>query len=161
MTRILFDLDGTCNKFYDEPNWLEDLNNERTRPYLNAAPMEDIAVLNGILAALQAMGHDVRVCSWCAMGATREYDKAVRRAKKRWLAKHLPSIDRTHIVRYGTPKKEFGYGCEAILFDDDEKVREEFEGTGKDGNTRTAYAPEDIFKVCAGLLSKALEVYND
>jgi hypothetical protein len=51
-----------------------------------------------------------------------------------WLAKHLPSVewDRISIVEYGTPKENF---CETpfdILFDDEEKNRENWNGIAFD-----------------------------
>lgn len=160
MARILFDMDGTIADLYSVDNWLEDLNNERTRPYLNAEPMGDMALLDSILYGLQQMGHEVEIVSWSAMDASKEYNKRIRRVKCQWVKRYLPSIETIHVVKYGTPKKEFGYGCECILFDDNAEVRAAFEGKGTKGNTRTAYEPSDIIAVCMAMLKETVEARN-
>ena len=58
--------------------------------------------------------------------ATKEYNKAVTKAKKNWLAKYNFPYDEIHCVKYGTTKAN----CTRhkadfqILFDDNKKVRD-------------------------------------
>ena len=49
---LVFDMDGTLANLYNEPNWLEDLQNGNARPYENAQPlvnMEDLAIILNLL----------------------------------------------------------------------------------------------------------------
>lgn len=54
--------------------------------------------------------------------------------KKAWLEKHLPSVvwDRITIVPYGTPKEMFCNNPLDILFDDEEKNRNNWTGRAYD-----------------------------
>ena len=131
---INFDLDGTLNRFYEVDNWLEMLIAEDITPYAIAKPAMRFNVLARMLNKLQRNGYKLAVISWLAKGATAEYDEKVTNAKMEWLAKHLPSVhwDNINIVEYGTPKENF---CETpfdILFDDEEKNRENWNGIAFD-----------------------------
>ena len=88
----------------------------------------------------QRNGEKIAVITWTAKAASRDYEERTAKAKRKWLAKHLPSVkwDKIIIVPYGTPKTECGEG---ILFDDNEKIRAAW-GEG-------AYTPNEIFKVLA------------
>jgi hypothetical protein len=88
----------------------------------------------------QNEGAKVGIISWLSKTATEDYNKAVEKAKRKWLKKHLKSVDfdEVYIVPYGTPKstvvKHIG-----ILFDDEEPNRKEWRGN--------AYPPEKIFEI--------------
>jgi hypothetical protein len=60
------------------------------------------------------------------MNTTREYDKAVRTAKKNWLDNFGFPYDELHLVKYGTTKANCTrkLGGTQILIDDNAKVRE-------------------------------------
>ena len=71
-----------------------------------------------------------------AKNADADYNERVTNAKLEWLANHLPSVvwDRISIVPYGTPKETF---CETpldILFDDELKNRDNWDGIAYDVN---------------------------
>ena len=61
--------------------------------------------------------------------------------KKEWLKQHLPSVrwDRINIVPYGTPKQNFCFAPDDILFDDETPNREKW--TGK------AYRETEILEI--------------
>ena len=42
---IYFDMDGTIANFYGVDGWLDDLINERTRPYAQARPLVNMNAL--------------------------------------------------------------------------------------------------------------------
>ncbi len=138
---INFDLDGTLADLYGVPNWLEMLTNHIETPYAVAPPLVRLCTLARMLNKLQRNGYKIAVLSWLAKGSNADYDKRVTTAKMEWLANHLPSVewDRITIVEYGTPKENF---CETpldILFDDEEKNRENWNGI--------AFGVEDIIGV--------------
>lgn len=139
---INFDMDGTIADLYGVDNWLSDLISYNPRPYEVAKPLINMSVLARILNKLQRKGYTINVISWLSKNSTADYDKAVTKAKKKWLATHLKSVDfdNIYIVPYGTPKHTIASG---ILFDDEEPNRTKW-GEG-------AYGVDDIIEVLKGL----------
>ena len=122
---LVFDMDGTIANFYGVDGWLNDLQNENTRPYDIAEPLYDMEILNAILDVLRLQGWKIAVTTWLAKGATKAYDDMVRKAKIEWLAKYGFQYDEIHLVKYGTTKanctrKNGGY---QILVDDNAQIR--------------------------------------
>ena len=142
---IYFDLDGTLADLYAVENWLEMLEANNPYPYQAAEPMADLRLLARLLNKAQREGHAIGIVSWLSKSGTQEYNEEVRRAKRRWLATHLPSVDwdEVHMVRYGTPKWSVVQDQTGILFDDEEKNRRLWRGE--------AYEPKDIFEVLKSL----------
>ena len=105
--RICFDMDGTIANLYGVD--------------AQAKVLLNMNVLARILNNLQKRGYEIGIISWLAKGSTAEYDKAVTRAKKKWLAQHLKSVqfDFVEIVAYGTDKNIVATGEADILFDDE------------------------------------------
>lgn len=138
---IYFDLDGTVADLYGVDGWLADLEAKRVRPYEEARPMHNMNTLAKAIHKAQKSGVKVGVISWLSKTATEDYNKAVTKAKRKWLKKHLKSVDfdEIHIVPYGTPKSEVAQSI-GILFDDEERNRAEW-------NKGRAYPPEKIFEV--------------
>ena len=131
---INFDMDGTIANLYGVENWLDYLIAEDTTPYEIAVPLLRLSALAKRINNLQRKGYEIAIISWLSKEATAEYDKAVTEAKLAWLAKHLPSVhwDRIIIVPYGTPKQNF---CESpldVLFDDEQRNRDNWTGRAYD-----------------------------
>lgn len=120
---INFDMDGTFVDLYGVENWLDDLINERTRPYDEAKPLVNLSVFARLVNRLQAQGYEINVISWTSKNSTKEYHDAVVAAKVAWLKKHLRSVhwNNLMIVKYGTPKNTLSEG---YLFDDEARNRE-------------------------------------
>lgn len=139
---IFFDMDGTIADLYGVDGWLSDLRAERVRPYAEARPLVNFSALARMLNRLTARGFSVNIISWTARGGSKEYNERVAEVKRKWLAKHLPSVDfdRIEIVPYGTPKSTCGRG---ILFDDEQRNLDEW-GEG-------AHDASEIFAVLRGL----------
>ena len=127
MTKMLvFDMDGTIANLYGVNGWLEDLRAENTRPYDEAEPLYNMEDLVNILHKLQTLGWLICVITWLAKDASKEYNKAVTKAKKEWLKKYNFPYDEIHCVKYGRTKadctrKKGGF---QILIDDNKKVRD-------------------------------------
>lgn len=128
---ITVDMDGTFVDLYGVEGWLDDLIAEKVRPYAVARPLINLSSFARALNRLQRAGWKIMVVSWTSRGGSDEYNKAVADTKKKWLARHLPSVnfDEIHIIKYGTPKSLYGEG---ILFDDEEKNRIEWPGKSYD-----------------------------
>lgn len=126
MKMLVFDMDGTIADLYGVDGWLDDLHNENTRPYDDARPLYNMDELTELLHTLKAIGWSICVTTWLAKDATKEYNKAVTKVKKAWLAKYRFPYDEIHCVKYGTTKanctrKKGGF---QILIDDNKKVRD-------------------------------------
>ena len=129
-------MDGTIADLYGVENWLDYLIASDALPYEIAKPLIRLNALARILNRLQKQGYKVGVISWLAKNSNTAYDEKVTRAKKEWLKKHLASVnfDEIHIVKYGTPKQTFAKTENDILFDDEEKNRNDWTGKAFDVN---------------------------
>lgn len=149
---ICFDLDGSIVNFYAVPHWLEMLRASDPTPYEVAEPMWDMVVLADVLRRLQTLGLVISIVTWLSKDSTPTYDEEVRRAKREWLDRYGFPYDHFHGVKYGATKadsvrKRLHDGEEAILFDDNAKVREGWHlGATHDPTT------EDIIEVLNGLM---------
>lgn len=127
MTRkvLVFDLDNTLNKFAEVDGWLDDIHNESVRPYLEAEPKYDMVYFCKLIERLQFNGWMICITTWLAGGASKEYDNAVRKAKKEWLEMWGMPYDKLSMVKYGRTKADSTrkLGGYQILFDDNEKIR--------------------------------------
>ena len=123
---LVFDMDGTIANLYGVENWLADLRAYNPRPYEVAQPMYDMETLVMLLEVLKCQGWKIVVTSWLSMDSTKEYDRAVRIAKREWLERYNFPFDEIHLVKYGTTKANCTrhLGGYQILVDDNEKVRQ-------------------------------------
>ena len=124
-TTIFFDLDGTVYPLYQQPAWLDRIT---TLADPSVYAVEDTLVsavkLNETLIALVHAGYSIGVISWLAGGASPEYAKASRTAKREYVKKFLPMVTEMHIVAFGTPKhRTIRNNPAAILVDDNAEVR--------------------------------------
>lgn len=118
---IYFDLDGTITDLYGFNDWLTYLQNEQTDPYTEAGLLVDGEQFSNFLAAGKAAGVLFGVISWGAKNASKDYQKAIRRAKIDWLKKNnlLQYFSELHIVKYGTPKNRVAKNRTGVLIDDE------------------------------------------
>ena len=131
---INFDMDGTIADLYANPNWLPMLRAFDPTPYATAKPLLRLNTLARKLNELQKQGYEIAVISWLSKESNPAYDELVTATKKAWLAKHLPSVkwDRITIVPYGTPKENFCGNPLDVLFDDEERNRNNWTGRAYD-----------------------------
>ena len=143
---IFFDMDGTIVDLYSVPDWLLKLRNNDASPYEEAMSLLRLNSTARLLNALQKNGVRIGIITWLSKNSNPVYDRAIRRAKRRWLARHLGSVDwdEIHMVKYGTPKTKFRKAANDILFDDVEEIREKW--------GERAYSPEEIFSVLKNLM---------
>jgi phenylpropionate dioxygenase-like ring-hydroxylating dioxygenase large terminal subunit len=127
--KINFDMDGTLVNLYGVEDWLKKLVAEDETPYIDAKPCIDLRVFAIMINRLKRNGYEIGVISWLSKKGSPDYNRRVTKAKLEWLQKHLPSVewDSIEIVPYGTQKERFNMGGD-ILFDDEQKNREEWTG---------------------------------
>lgn len=118
---IYFDLDGTIADLYGFSGWLDCLQNEQTTPYTKAGLLVDGEQFRNFLVAGKAAGVLFGVISWGAKNASKDYQKAIRRAKIEWLKKNnlLEYFSELHVVKYGTPKNRAAKNRTGVLIDDE------------------------------------------
>ena len=131
---INFDMDGTIADLYGVNGWLACLEAEDTFPYEMAKPLLNLSALAKRLNNLQRKGHRIAIISWLSKSGSEEYNEAVTMAKLDWLAEHLPSVhwDEIIIVPYGTPKQNYCMSTYDILFDDEARNRNNWNGVAHD-----------------------------
>jgi len=139
---ICFDLDGTLVDLYNVPNWLEMLRAYDPTPYQTAEPLVDMAELGCLLRSLQNCGINVAVITWLSKEPNKQYDDEVRKAKRAWLKSYGFPLDSLRCVAYGTPKHKveaarLAADEEALIFDDDARVRRDWDLGGAIDPTTT------------------------
>lgn len=161
MPAIYFDMDGTLVDFYGVDGWLNYIHNEDTTPYDCAVPLIDTSYLSILLSQLKNTGYTLGIISWSAKNGTKEYNKAVRASKLKWIKKYFGSLfDEFHVVKYGTRKDSVAKIKDGILFDDDANVRAKWRGTAYDATDILTEINRlvNIFNTNAEeLIAKALE----
>lgn len=131
---VYLDMDGTIADLYGVEGWLDCLIASDTLPYEIAKPLIRLSALARILNRLQKQGYRIGIISWLSKSGSTEYNEAVTEAKLEWLSKHLASVnfDEINIVPYGTPKQNFSKSASDILFDDEAKNRQNWNGQAFD-----------------------------
>lgn len=139
--KICFDMDGTIADLYSVENWLEYLIAENVKPYKIAKPLVNMNTLARRLNNLQRKGYEIGVISWTSKGGSDEYNAEVEAAKRAWLHKHLASVqfDFIAVVPYGYNKAAFANDEQDVLFDDEDKNREDWCGV--------AYGVDNILEI--------------
>lgn len=143
--RICFDMDGTIANLYSVDGWLLKLCAYDPSPYAEAEVMINMNTLARYLNRLQKAGYEIGIISWLSKVSTPEYDADVTEAKKLWLKKHLRSVhwDFVECVPYGTNKNiVYTEPCD-ILFDDEQRNRDNWNGI--------AYDVDNILEILRGL----------
>lgn len=122
---IVLDMDGTIADFYGVNGWLDDLQNENTRPYDEAEPLYDMTAFNAVIDVLKLQGWKIIITTWLSKGASPNFKKAIKASKKAWLKKYHLDYDEIHLVEYGTTKADCTrkLGGYQILVDDNAKIR--------------------------------------
>ena len=145
---IWFDMDGTLADTYAVDNWLNKLRESDPSPYAEAKVMHNMSLLARYLNKLQKLGYRIGIISWLSKSSNTQYDEAVTKAKREWLKAHLNSVtfDLIHITPYGVPKELWMTNTDDILFDDNEEIRNEWDGE--------AYEPTEIFSVLSSLIKR-------
>ena len=146
-TTIYLDMDGTFADLYAVEGWLAMLRAFDATPYAKAKPMVHMATMARYINALRASGVRVCIISWLSKTATDEYNAEVEAVKRKWLAKHLPSVefDEIHIIPYGVPKSSVAQSI-GILVDDEAKNRAEWVSSGQGAAVDAEYLL-DLLKI--------------
>lgn len=128
---IYFDMDGTLAELYEVEDWLKKLRSENPEPYIVAKPKVDMVELVKTLEFYKNDGYTIGIISWLSMNSSKEYAKAVRKAKLDWIAEHINfDFDEIHLVKYGTPKHTLAKVRKGILVDDNEEISAKWERYG-------------------------------
>ena len=130
MKNLYFDMDGTIADLYGVEDWEQRLNNRDFTVYLEAKPKVNLQALAHRLNALKKQGYAVHILSWGSKTHKGMMDSWLIEINKiEWLQKHLPSveIDTITILPYGKKKSRAVCDINGYLFDDNEKVRRDWD----------------------------------
>lgn len=155
MKAIYFDMDGTIADLYGQEKWLEQLRSEDTTPYEVAQPLVNLDHFNALCAAFDALGVTLGVISWASKDSEHYYKVRTKAAKLQWIKDHCPLLaNEFHVLAYGRPKKTAAKIKEAILVDDNEKVRASWNGYTIDASdSRAMFAElEKVLNILMGTL---------
>lgn len=148
---IWFDMDGTIADLYGVDGWLNDLQNESTRPYAIAKAIYNTFDLLTVLSELKISGYRIGVISWSAKNSNAKYDCKITETKKAWIAKNGLNniIDKIIVTPYGVKKADtcrpFGIG---ILVDDEKQNRDAWDlGSTIDANMNILKTLRELAKV--------------
>lgn len=123
MSTIWFDLDGTLYDLYNQPSWLEMLNDEKGEIYSHGNSLVNVTDFTNAVKALKKQGYKFGVITWLSRDCSRKYGNSIRYHKQKWLNETFPNLfDVVHIVKYGTDKSKFVTSSSDVLFDDDVTV---------------------------------------
>lgn len=131
---IYFDMDGTIADLYGVDGWLDYLCAEKTKPYREAKPLVDMRKLGKLLNTLQEQGWKIGIISWLSKSGSDAYNERVAQTKEKWLEKHLGSVtfDEIKIAKHGMPKQFLADHAFGILFDDEQRNRDNWLGEAYD-----------------------------
>ena len=150
---ICFDMDGTLADLFGVEDWLDKIRAYDPTPYQTAEPLVDMAELACLLRSLKNSGINVAVITWLSKEPNKQYDDEVRKAKRAWLKEYGFPFDSLRCVAYGTPKHKIEEPRlkedeEALLFDDDARVRRDWNLGGAIDPTKV-----DILEVLKEILN--------
>lgn len=150
---ICFDMDGTIADLFGVEDWLDKIRAYDPTPYQTAEPLVDMAELACLLRSLKNSGINVAVITWLSKEPNKQYDDEVRKAKRAWLKSYGFPFDSLRCVAYGTPKHKIEEPRlkedeEALLFDDDARVRRDWNLGGAIDPTKV-----DILEVLKEILN--------
>jgi len=128
---VNFDMDGTLYDLYSLEDWLEGIVNGVKGYYTNGATLVNMWKLSRVCRRLQKKGIKVNIITWTQNTENGNAIELAKKEKLTWLRKKMPYADTINILPYGTPKSEYMEdNVRNILFDDNDKVREEWENKG-------------------------------
>lgn len=121
---VYLDMDGTIANLYNQPNWLERLNNEDKDIFKECEPMVEPEKL---LSLYPPKAYELRICSMTPKHASAGYCKNVVAQKNEWLNQYFPFIKHRVYLPYGN-NKNLRNSRNHILIDDNETIRNNYKG---------------------------------
>lgn len=103
--KIYFDLDGTVYDLYSVKNWLEKLETEQKKVFIEGDFLGDYPEFLDRIHLLIEYGYTFGVITWLPMRATPEYEEICRQEKIEWINQYLPFVSEINICSYGIPKQ--------------------------------------------------------
>ena len=121
---VYLDMDGTVADLYNSNDWLKRLINEDTEIFKECKPL---VTQEKLFEKYPQDKYDIKVLSMTPKGASKEYCEHVIQQKNEWLDKYFPQLQKRIYKKYGY-NKNLKNSKNAILIDDNEKIRNNFKG---------------------------------
>ena len=127
-TRVYLDMDGTIFDLYGKDNWLARLENEDETVFGGDDRLTDEQTL---IKVFPKEKYEIIVLSMTPKNASKSYCDKVIEMKNAWLDAYFPSISKRIYKKYGV-NKNLKNSKNAILVDDNKKIRENWNGIALD-----------------------------
>lgn len=122
--KVYVDMDGTIADLYSKKDWLEKLEKEEASVFIDLKPM---TTEEKLLNVFPPSHFEVVILSMTPKNASLEYRRQVIKEKNAWLNKYFPSLQKRIYKKYSY-NKNLKNSINAILVDDNEKIRQNFKG---------------------------------
>lgn len=122
--KVYIDMDGTIADLYNKKDWLKKLEKEEASVFIDLKPM---TTEEKIFSVFPPSHFEVVILSMTPKNASLEYRLQVIKEKNAWLNKYFPSLQKRIYKKYGY-NKNLKNSIDAILVDDNEKIRQNFKG---------------------------------
>lgn len=125
---VYLDMDGTIADLYGIENWLQRLQSSDETIFKEAKPIIEEELLYELFPSSL---YDIKILSMTPKDCSKEYAENVKKQKDFWLDKFFPSL-KNRIYKEYSYNKNLKNSKNAILIDDNEKIRDNFKGMALD-----------------------------
>ena len=122
--KVYIDMDGTIADLYGKEGWLNGLENEMASVFIDLKPL---TTEEKLLSVFPPSHFEVVILSMTPKNASPAYRLQVIKEKNAWLDRYFPSLQKRIYKKYGY-NKNLKNSIDAILVDDNEKIRQNFKG---------------------------------
>lgn len=122
--KVYIDMDGTIADLYNKKGWLYGLENEMASVFIDLKPL---TTEEKLLSVFPPSHFEVVILSMTPKNASPAYRLQVIKEKNAWLDRYFPSLQKRIYKKYGY-NKNLKNSIDAILVDDNEKIRQNFKG---------------------------------
>ena len=122
--KVYIDMDGTIADLYGKKGWLNGLENEVASVFIDLKPL---TTEKKLLSVFPPSHFEVVILSMTPKNASHAYRLQVIKEKNAWLDRYFPSLQKRIYKKYGY-NKNLKNSIDAILVDDNAKIRQNFKG---------------------------------
>lgn len=122
--KVYIDMDGTIADLYKKKDWLKKLEKEEPSVFIDLKPL---TTEEKLLSVFPPSHFEVVILSMTPKNASLAYRLQVIKEKNAWLNRYFPSLQKRIYKKYGY-NKNLKNSIDAILVDDNEKIRQNFKG---------------------------------
>lgn len=131
MKRVYLDMDGTIADLYNVKQWLERIKSNDSNLFVECEP---IITQDELFEVFPPNEYDISILSMTPKDCSDSYAADVIRQKNEWLDMHFPNLKKRIYKKYSY-NKNLKNSKDAILVDDNKKIRDCYRGIALDPMT--------------------------